>query len=72
MNRKRMPKPSRPHADRRRLMPRYRPRCWCDHCGDECESFVMVGKLKQDINSACKGESALLCFTCHEQLNTGR
>lgn len=43
---------------------------YCDHCG--CfvapDSVVWIDALPCDIDSANQGESASLCFTCHEQV----
>lgn len=41
----------------------------CDHCGELCKGeTVHVAELEWDITSANKGESATLCFDCHEYL----
>lgn len=78
MKRKPMPKPSRPHADKRKgsrmhekLKALNHEPYWCDHCGRESE-LVPVDSLPCDIASANKGESAHLCHDCHEKFHTGR
>lgn len=40
---------------------------YCDHCGEKEETqdtFIGISKLPVDIDSACKGESAILCPKC--------
>jgi hypothetical protein len=40
---------------------------YCDHCGDELPAVahIVVPSLSQDIASANKGESAVMCYTCY-------
>lgn len=43
---------------------------YCDHCGGEIKhgECVMYNSLPFDVDSANKGESALVCHTCDEAL----
>lgn len=43
---------------------------YCDNCGKEVHVWVVVVSLPADVSSANKGESAILCLECHEDLIT--
>lgn len=47
----------------------YEP-AYCDHCGDEChpDGVIYIAELPCNVDSANKGESACLCFNCHEEV----
>ena len=44
---------------------------YCDNCGDKFENnnLIPVRKLRFNVSSANKGESALLCVMCNYKKN---
>ena len=46
---------------------------YCDHCGSKIniDSVHPISELNQNINSANKGESAILCETCKKDYDDG-